>query len=119
MSEVNMGQVWYYMMYLSENPTIRFWGRVDMMINTGAFMWLFISVWLITTGIVMMMLDSFKVKRGLSFFLGIIMSYIVFFGVIVKQSGDLTTYSWEIANNLYIADKSKFDGYNAFSKDLK
>lgn len=119
MSEITLGHVWYFMIYLSDNPTIKFWGWVDMMMNTGAFMWLFISVWFILTGIIMMMLDSFKVKRGVSFFVGIVITYLVFFGVIVKQSGDLTTYSWEIANNLYITDKDKFNGYTAFSNDLK
>lgn len=118
-SDITLGHVWYFMIYLSDNPTIKFWGWVDMMLNSGAFILFFIPFMMVISIIMMLLLDSFKISRGFSLAIGIIISYFLFFGVVVKQSGDMTTYSWELAKNLYITDKDKFNGYEPFSKTLK
>lgn len=116
-SDITLGHVWYFMIYLSDNPTIKFWGWIDMMLNSNAFV--FIPFIMAVSIIMMLLLESLKISRGFSLVIGIIISYYFFFGVVVKQSGDITTYSWELAKNLYIADKDKFNGYEPFSKTLK
>lgn len=112
--EITLGHVWYYMMYLSDNNTIKFWGWIDMLLNTHSMIFVYLTVYIVVTSLSFYLFKSFGFKNSNSFIIGIILSYFVFFNVIAKQSGDITQYSFQYANQAYLADKNSFAGYEAF-----
>lgn len=115
--EVTLGHVWYYMMYLSDNDTIKFWGWINMLINSHSFIMVYSIVTLVTTFIGYSIYKSFGFKTVNSILIGLILSYFVFFNIIVKQSGDITSYSFEQTKKLYNDNKSAFAGYNPANID--
>lgn len=119
--EITLGHVWYFMMYLSDNETVKFWGWINMLINNHSFIMVYSIVTIITTFLGYTVFKSFGFKSANSIFIGVILSYFVFFNIIVKQSSDITSYSFEQARKLYYEDKSAFAGYNAldFGKSSK
>ena len=114
MESITLGQVWYYMIYLSNNDTVKFWGWINMLLNTNSVLFVLLTVFTVVTFISFYFFKSFGFRNSNSFVIGMILSFLVFFNVIIKQSGDITQYSFEYAHKAYLADKNSYAGYEAF-----
>lgn len=112
--EITLGHVWYYMMYINTNASVKFWGWINMLINTNSFILVDLITIFITTYISFYFFKSFGIKTAYCILIGIFLSHFVVFSAIVKQSSDITQYSFEYANQAYLADKNSFLGYETF-----
>ena len=112
--EITLGHVWYYMMHINTNASVKFWGWINMLINTNSFILVHLTTIFITTYISFYFFKSFGIKTAYCILIGIVLSHFFVFSAIVKQSSDITQYSFEYANQAYLADKNSFLGYEAF-----
>jgi uncharacterized protein YacL len=106
-----LGQVWYYMIYLSDDNVFKFWGYVNMYINSK-YMLIFSLLFILVITIICVYTISgiFKTKKNISYIIGLVLS-IYLFDLFAKNSKEITHLSWEKAEKVYIEDKSKFDNW--------
>lgn len=75
MESLTLGQIWYYMIFLSDNEFLEFWGLIDMYINSKMLILVYFGIIIPTMAIVMLTFRGiYKKTTGISFIVGIIVS---------------------------------------------
>ena len=119
---IKMSYIWYYMIFLSDNDTVRFWGYINFYINNSpyGFFTIYFIIFFVVTFLTISITNLIKFNKYFSFLIGCILSAFIFFNVIAKQSTDITNYSVENARLLLETQKEKFDGFEEWKeKNIK
>ncbi len=114
---MTLGQIWYYMIYLSNNDFFKFWGSVDYFANTKSVFFLYIGIAILTIVISMFVISLFtkKISKSLSFFIGTILTIFVFQAVVSKSS-EIRSQAIAQAEQLYKEDPNKFKDWKEYIK---
>lgn len=116
---MELGKVWYYMIYLSDNDFLKFWGKINMWANTGYHTHITFIVGFIVTIISIYLISGiFKIRKRWSFLIGLLLSPFVT-TVFVQHSGEIRNLVMDKAQEVYLQDKSKFDDWEEFNSNLK
>jgi uncharacterized protein YacL len=111
---MKLGQVWYYMIYLSDNDFLSFWGYVNMYINSKYMLVISLLFALVITTISVYTISGiFKTKKYISYIIGLVLS-VYLFNLFAKHSGEIRNLATDRAEKVYIEDKSKFDNWEKF-----
>ena len=109
---MTLGQIWYYMIYLSDDNFIKFWGLIEYSANTKYLLFLYFAITIATIVVTMIAFTYFtKVRKGLSFFIGAILTIFVF-QAIVSKSAEIRTQVTAQAEQLYKEAPSKFKDWD-------
>ncbi len=114
---MTLGQIWYYMIYLSGDDFFKFWGRIEYFANTNNLLFLYLGIAIFTIAISMFIISLItkKISKSFSFFIGAILTIFVF-QAIVSKSGEVRIQATKQAELLYKEDVNKFKDWEKYIK---
>ncbi|WP_152056713.1 hypothetical protein [Aliarcobacter butzleri] len=113
---MTLGQIWYYMIYLSNNDSVKFWGKIEYFINSGNILTMYFLIGLFVIPISIYTISGItKISKRWSFIIGMFLVMFVFQSI-SSHSSNIRILIMEEAKKVYEEDKSKFENWEQFIK---